>query len=121
MSVVRRFLGFVFLLAIGVDLVILAWVGYAARHDRDALLMVRDACFTRFTSDPGVFALPPSKIPGFSADDPRLVEEWKTRLSEQVEYLREVRSESLPHETVARAKALVLLFSKNGGGDRLLR
>jgi hypothetical protein len=106
----------VFLAALAADLVLAGLALRTLREDRRAALDLRDAMATRFTDDPALFELPPERLAdlGFSRDDARDVERWRARLAEEVDYLASVSGADLPRDPVERARALVLLFSKNG-------
>lgn len=78
----------------------------------------RNALLSWTEHDPAWFEASPERLvdAGFRTDPPALVEEWRRRLDEDVDYLDGVRARLAPLPEIDRVKALVRLFSKNGGG-----
>jgi hypothetical protein len=114
----RRALLAIFLACLAGDALVAAWIVWAARFDRTWLLDVRAALFTSPIADPAAFDAPPAALlaAGFQTDPPELIAEWRERLPHEVDYLRGVPEALVGRSELEIVRALVPLFSKNGGG-----
>lgn len=114
----RRALGAIFLACLAGDALVAGWIAWAARFDRTWLLDVRAALFTSPISDPAAFDAPPDALvaAGFQTDPPELVAEWRERLPREVDYLRGVPEALAGRSELEIVRAIVPLFSRNGGG-----
>jgi hypothetical protein len=123
---VRRFLWGVFIFALALD----AWSGWwlvsRLRHGHGAeedlakkgeLVQVRESFFTDATHDLGLFALSPEDLVarGFDVETTASVASWRNENLERIPYLDAATIDALPVEPVARARAIALLYSVNGG------
>ena len=102
------------LLALFLDLTALAWVVYSAYTDRDALVKIRSALFTESVDERILFELAPWNQPeSFISDTEASKAAWVDKFRNEVEYLDQVLS--LEGSASDRAKAMVPIFSRNGG------
>jgi hypothetical protein len=115
---VRRALRLCLVAFLAADLAVAGWILYALRLDRQWLLDLRKAVFSAPLADPAAFDAPPDALlaAGFHTDPPALVEEWRERLPREVDYLRGVPEALAGRDPLDVVRALVPLFSKNGGG-----
>lgn len=122
----RRLLWGVFLVAIALDVWSGSWVlsrlryGHGAAEDlakKGELVALREAFVTESTRDLGRFALPPDGLVahGFRAETPAAIEAWRRETFPKLPYLDAAAIAALPEEPVARARAIALLYSVNGG------
>ena len=122
----RRRLWGVFLVAIALDFASGWWLlsrlqyGHGADEDlakKGDLVSIREAFVTESTPDLGLFALPPDALAarGFRTETPESIETWKRENLPRIPYLDAATIAALPEEPVARARAIALLYSVNGG------
>ena len=122
----RRLLWGVFLVAIALDVWSGSWVlsrlryGHGAEEDlakKGELIALREAFVTESTRDLGLFALAPDALAarGFRTETPEAIEAWKRENFPKIPYLDAETLAGLPEEPVARARAIALLYSVNGG------
>lgn len=103
----------VLLLALMLDLGALAWVVYKSYSDRNALLAIRTALFTQTVDDRSAFQLSPENQPdSFMFDSEATKAAWLEQFGADVDYMDDVLL--LEGDEIERAKAIVLLFSRNG-------
>lgn len=104
------------LLALFLDLTALAWVVYAAYTDRVALLQIRSVLFTEIVDERIPFEYAPGDQPkSFMSDSEASKVAWIEQFRGEVEYIDQVLS--LEGSTSDRAKAIVPMFSRNGGSE----
>ncbi len=114
----KRALRTIFVVCLVGDALLAGWIVWAMRFDRRWLLDVRAALFTTPIADPATFEAPPTALvaAGFRTDPPELVAEWRERLAREVDYLQGIPQTLAGRSELEIVRALVPLFSKNGGG-----
>lgn len=100
--------------AVFLDAAAVAWVVHAAYADRAALLRIRAALFTEIVEDRSSFELgPENQSSRFMADSEISKTAWREQSRREVEYVDRILS--LEGSATERAKAMVPIFSRNGG------
>jgi hypothetical protein len=81
------------------------------------LVEIRKTLFTRYVDDRALVTAPPERMRelGYRTDSPEAIAAWRQEMAAKIPYLHGVDPDSLPQDPIERAKAIVLLFSKNGG------
>ena len=113
-----RWLLWVFVFALASTIVISGWVGYQFKRGSNWPILFRETIFSDYTSDRSVFEFDPASAGqvGFLQDDPVTVWAAAADIIEQVDYVNQLRQQGVSElDAVARAKAIVFAFSRDGG------
>jgi len=101
---------------VAANLALAGWLAYAAWRDAAALMAVRQALFTTYTSDRNTFAVGVGELKrayGFKTDSSREVREFLAPLEPEIPCLRLALPDTMSDR--GRATSIVRAFSKEGG------
>lgn len=122
----RALLWLVFALALAGDLVVGGWLVRTLRYGggehedlakKKELVQIREALFTDTTHDLAVYAKTPAELIAnrFRTETPEAIERFRRDVLPTLPYGDAATLAALPVEPIARARAIALLYSVNGG------
>lgn len=125
----RRTLWAILALAFAADVAVAVYVADLMRFEsasthrlerKRELVEIRKMFFTRYVDDRSIATASPERLRelGYRTDSPEAIAAWREEIVAKLPYLQAIDADALPKDPIERAKAVVLLFSKNGGMGR---
>lgn len=113
----RRWLLWISVSFLAVDLALLGTVVYLERTHIGVLTSARQALYSEWVTDPAELELAPPELvgEGFLAVSPEQIAAWRARIEQIPAYREMLEHLSEAESTVEKAKRIALSFSRNGG------